>query len=181
MSELAVGFIGLSHLHPRSYMPLFDAVDGATVTAVADANPAVLEPFARDFPVRGYADWREMIEKEKLDLALFFLPHVECPEAAVACAARGINLVVEKPMASNAAGVRRMQAAAAQNGVVLATPLSLALSPRRPAHEKADRRRHPGPGSGLRRPLRRRSVESLYRGERALDADQGVERRRPDV
>jgi predicted dehydrogenase len=122
MRNLNVGFVGLSHLHPRSYMPLFNAVPGAAVTAVADANPAVLEPFVKDFPVAGYADWREMIEKEQLDLALFFLPHVECPDAAVACAERGIHLVVEKPMAADAAGVRRMIAAAEKAGVVLATP-----------------------------------------------------------
>ncbi|MHB9131531.1 MAG: Gfo/Idh/MocA family protein [Armatimonadota bacterium] len=122
MSNLSVGFLGLSHLHPRSYMPLFDNVPGADVVAVADANPAVLNGFTNDFPVRGYADWREMIDKEKLDLALLFLPHVECPEAAVACAERGIHLVVEKPMASDAEGVRKMKAAADKAGVVLATP-----------------------------------------------------------
>lgn len=122
MSKLSVGFIGLSHLHPRSYMPLFDAVDGAEVVAVSDATPAMLEGFTRDFPVRGYSDWRAMLEKEKLDLALLFLPHVECPDAAVACAERGIHLVVEKPMAASAEGVRRMVTAAEKAGVLLTTP-----------------------------------------------------------
>ena len=122
MSNLAVGFIGLSHLHPRSYMPLFDAVPGAEVVAVADATPSVLDGFTKDFPVRGYADWRAMLEKEHLDLALLFLPHVECPDAAVACAERGIHLVVEKPMAASADGMRRMKDAAEKAGVVLTTP-----------------------------------------------------------
>jgi predicted dehydrogenase len=122
MSQLKVGFVGLSHLHPRLYMPLFGSVPEMAVTAVADANSAVLDPFTADYGVRGYADWREMLAKEELDLALLFLPHVECPDAAVACAEKGIHLVVEKPMASDAAGVARMQAAAKKAGVVLATP-----------------------------------------------------------
>ncbi|MBI3944627.1 MAG: Gfo/Idh/MocA family oxidoreductase [Armatimonadetes bacterium] len=122
MKTLSAGLLGLSHLHPRSYMPLFEAVDGLQVVAAADANPTVLDGFAKDFSVRGYADWREMIEKERLDLAAIFLPHAECPAAAVACAERGIHLVVEKPMASTAEGVERMKAAAEKAGVLLTTP-----------------------------------------------------------
>ncbi|HOQ29872.1 MAG TPA: Gfo/Idh/MocA family oxidoreductase, partial [Armatimonadota bacterium] len=107
MKALSVGILGLGHLHPRSYMPHFEAIDGVSVVAVADANPALLDHFVQEFPVRGYADWREMIDKEKLDLAVLFLPHAQCPDAAVACAERGIHLIVEKPMAADAAGVRR--------------------------------------------------------------------------
>jgi predicted dehydrogenase len=103
-------------------MTLFQAVPEAAVIAAADANPAVLEGFVKDFPLRGYADWRELLEKERLDLAVIFLPHADCPDAAVACAARGAHVVVEKPMAADAAGVRRMIAAAEKAGVILSTP-----------------------------------------------------------
>jgi UDP-N-acetyl-2-amino-2-deoxyglucuronate dehydrogenase len=120
--ELSVGIIGLCHLHPRSYVPLVSAVEGMKLAAAADSNAAVLEGFVKDIPVNGYADWREMIEKERLDLALMFLPHAECPDAAVACAEGGIHLVVEKPMAASAAGCRRMVEAACKAGVVLSTP-----------------------------------------------------------
>jgi len=120
--QLSVGILGLSHLHPRSYMPLFQAVPGVTVTAAADPNPTVLEGFTRDFPVRGYADWRDLLEREQLNLAVIFLPHADCPDAAVACAQRGINVVVEKPMAASADGARRMIAAAERAGVMLSIP-----------------------------------------------------------
>jgi predicted dehydrogenase len=122
MKPLSVGIVGLAHLHPRSYMPLFDAIDDLQVVAAAEANPAVRDSFLKDFPVRGYADWREMIEKERLDLAVVFLPHAACPDAAVACAERGIHLIVEKPMAASAEGVARMKAAAEKAGVLLTTP-----------------------------------------------------------
>ena len=120
--HLSVGFLGLSHLHPRSYMPLFQAVGGATVVAAADPNPSVLESFTKDFPVRGYADWRHLLEHEPLDLAVIFLPHADCPDAAVACAQRGAHVLVEKPMAASTEGVRRMIATAEQAGVILSTP-----------------------------------------------------------
>ena len=121
MRTLSVGFIGLAHLHPRSYMPLFAATADAPVVAVAEANPAVLDAFTREFPVHGYADWREMLDKESLDLAGIFLPHAECPDAAVACAERRIHVLVEKPMAASAAGVQRMITATQQAGVLLST------------------------------------------------------------
>jgi len=122
MAPLSVGLFGLSHLHPRSYMPLCNAIDDLNVVSVSDANAGILDGFTRDFPVHGYADWRAMLDKEQLDLAILFLPHVECPEAAVACAERGINIIVEKPMAADSQGVRKMLAATRQSGVVLSTP-----------------------------------------------------------
>ena len=120
--KLSVGFLGLSHLHPRGYMRLFQSLPGARVLAAADANPVVLEGFVKDYSVRGYVDWAELLEKERLDLAMIFLPHADCPEAAVACAERGVHVVAEKPMAAGAAGARRMIAAAEKAGVILSTP-----------------------------------------------------------
>ena len=103
-------------------MPLFQAIPGAEVVVAADPNPSVLERFTKDFTVRGYSDWRNLLERESLDLAVIFLPHADCPDAAVACAQRGIHVLVEKPMAASAEGVRRMITGAEQAGVILSTP-----------------------------------------------------------
>ena len=100
--KLSVGILGLSHLHPRSYMTLFRAIPGVDVIAASEADPAVREDFVKDFHVRGYSGWQELLEKERLDLAVVFLPHADCPEAAVACAEHGAHVVVEKPMAASA-------------------------------------------------------------------------------
>ena len=101
---------------------MFQAIPGADVVAVAEENPAVLENFTHDFPARGYADWRQLLDRERLDLAVIFLPHADCPDAAVACAEHGVHVLVEKPMAASAEGVRRMIAAAQRAGVILSTP-----------------------------------------------------------
>ena len=106
-APLAVGIVGLGHLHPRSYMKSFASVGDFTVVAAAETDPEVREAFARDFPVHCYADWREMLDRERLDVAAIFLPHAACPEAAVACAQRGIHLLVEKPMAASSERARR--------------------------------------------------------------------------
>ena len=122
MGALRVGILGLRHLHPRSYMPLFQAVPDLKVVAAAEHDPAVLEPFVRDFQLRGYRDWRELVARERIDLAVVFLPHADCPDAAVACAEGGINLLIEKPMAASVSGLRRVLTAVQAAGVILSVP-----------------------------------------------------------
>ena len=121
MNKIRVGILGLRHLHPRSYMPLFHAAE-MEVLAAAERDDGVLDAFIRDFGVRGYADWRELADCERLDLAVVFLPHAECPEAASACARRGFNLLVEKPMAATVEGSLLMIREAREAGVILSTP-----------------------------------------------------------
>ena len=119
---LSVGLIGLGHLHPRSYMATFGALKEMRVVAVADRSRTLLEDFTKDFGLTGYSDWRELLDKETLDMAAVFLPHSECPDAVVECAARGVHVMVEKPMAASSEGARRMIAAADRAGTLLSTP-----------------------------------------------------------
>jgi len=119
---LRVGIIGLGHLHPRTYMPHFEATSATTVVAASDPIESLREGFESDFGVRTYADWRKLLAAEALDLAYLFLPHDECPAAAVACAKRKIHVVVEKPVANTAARAERIVRACQQNRVLFSTP-----------------------------------------------------------
>ena len=118
---LNVGIIGLRHLHPRSYMPLFEAVDTTGVVAVSEQDQEMLKSFAADFSLNGYSDYREMLDKEKLDFVAIFLPHAECSEAVVECADRKVHVLVEKPMAAKTEGVRKMIEAVNSSGIKLTT------------------------------------------------------------
>ena len=118
---LNVGIIGLRHLHPRSYMPLFEAVDTTRVVAVAEQDQELLKSFSADFALNGYEDYREMLDEEELDFVAIFLPHAECPEAVVECANRQVDVIVEKPMAAKSEGVRKMIEAVNSSGIKLTT------------------------------------------------------------
>jgi predicted dehydrogenase len=122
LKPIHVVFIGLNHLHPRSYRLLFGYLPAVHVVAAAETDASLLDTFARDFSLRAYSDWRALIDREAIDLAVLFLPHADCPEAAVACAERGIHILVEKPMAAQSAGIRRMIDAACKAGVALSSP-----------------------------------------------------------
>ncbi len=120
--QLQVGILGLGHLHPRTYMPHFAATPAVRVVAAGDASEPLREAFARDFGVRVYPSWRELLDNEKLDLAYIFLPHNQCPSAGMECARRGIHVVVEKPVAHSSAACRRLVAACREHGVLFSTP-----------------------------------------------------------
>ncbi len=126
---LRVGVFGLGHLHPRAYMPLFEAVPTTKVTAVMEADGSLRDAFVRDFGVRGFATVDEMLMGNRPDVAAIFLPHADCPAAAEACAAAGVHLMVEKPMAADVAGAERIVQAARRHGVKLTTGYCWRLHP----------------------------------------------------
>ncbi len=118
---LQVGIVGLGHLHPRLYMPLFEACPLTKVVAVTEANPELRNGFCRDYGLVGYAGVEEMLKAHKLDVAAVFLPHADCPAAAETCARAGVHLMVEKPMAVGVEGAQRIVQAACQHRVKLTT------------------------------------------------------------
>ncbi len=69
-----------------------------------------------------YPDWRELLAAETIDLAYVFLPHDECPAAAIACAEKKIHVVVEKPVANTAQGATEVVEACRRNDVLMSTP-----------------------------------------------------------
>lgn len=103
-------------------MPVFRAAKGIEVVAVSEPDQVVLESFGREFGVNTYREWQTMLDHESLDVAVVFLPHNECPGAAIVCAERGLHLIVEKPMAADTAGLVRMIQSTAQAGVLLSSP-----------------------------------------------------------
>lgn len=120
--ELRVGFLGLRHLHPASYLPLFEQVEGARVVAAADSDDGVRASFQQRHEIRSCESWTFLLDRVEIDLAVVFLPHAEMPEAVVACAEKGIHVIVEKPMAATSAGAERLVKACTDAGVKLTTP-----------------------------------------------------------
>jgi len=118
---LKVAIVGLAHLHPRAYMPHFEAVPQTRVVAAVEADPTLREAFCTEFGLKGYETLDALLERQKPDVAAVFLPHADCPEAAVRCAESGVHIMVEKPMAASSEGAERIVAAARRAGVKLTT------------------------------------------------------------
>lgn len=98
------------------------AVEDVDVVAVSDPVAAAREKVATQVgAVRTYADHREMLEKEDLDVVTVGPRWVDCHEELVlACIEAGCHVYCEKPMSSSLEGGDRMVAAAREAGVKLA-------------------------------------------------------------
>ncbi|MDD5599579.1 MAG: Gfo/Idh/MocA family oxidoreductase, partial [Victivallaceae bacterium] len=102
--------------------PLFARCNKTEVVAASAPQEQLRDNFAGQFGVKTYADWHDLLEQEKIDLAFIFLPHCDCDAAALACAEKGIHVVVEKPVASASAKAEAIASACAENKVLFSTP-----------------------------------------------------------
>lgn len=110
-------------------MALFGLIPTLRVVAVVEADTVMRESFAKDFGVPGYADLDAMLAKEKPHIAAIFLPHIDCPDAAIRCARQGVHVMVEKPMAVSADAAQSIVTAAHEAGVKLTTGYCWRLHP----------------------------------------------------
>jgi UDP-N-acetyl-2-amino-2-deoxyglucuronate dehydrogenase len=118
---LNVAMVGLGHLHPRGYMTLFENCPKTRVVAAFDKDQVLLDRFCKDFHIKGYTDFDELLDREKPHLAAIFLPHCDSPDAAITCANRGVHLLIEKPIARTADEARAVAEAARRNKVKITT------------------------------------------------------------
>ena len=107
-SKIRVGVIGLGmgSNHARDYK----ASPNAELVAICDIDPARLKARAAEFaPVHAYADYKEMIRKERLDAVSVAVPNfLHCPLTCYALN-HGLNVLCEKPMAMNAREAMKMR------------------------------------------------------------------------
>lgn len=99
----------------------FEGVEGGKVIAVSDPDEkgrkAVLERTGAEL---GYADYQEMLEKEKPDIAVVATREIgDHLEMVLAAAENGANIYLEKPAAASPEEVDQMMAACESNSCLL--------------------------------------------------------------
>ena len=118
-----LGFIGLG----GQGRVLLEQTDPryAEVVALCDVNPLQLQKADESLvktgrqPVKHYADWQEMIQKERLEGVVIASPLFTHTDVAVACMEAGLHVLCEKMMGIDDASCRRMGDAAKRTGRVL--------------------------------------------------------------
>jgi predicted dehydrogenase len=124
------GGIGASHAYAYSRHP------GVDLVAACDLNPAVFDKFYERSKlaagsVREYADYREMLDRERLDLVSVATPddlHAEPVIDASNAGAKGI--FCEKPIAGSLADADRMIDVVEANGTALLVDHTRCFEPR---------------------------------------------------
>jgi len=117
MRKLRFGIIGANgrgHLADWAHRPQ----DGIEVVAGMDTTKENLEKFQKRYQdkfkatVKGYLDYREMLEKEKLDGVFITSPDFTHEDYAVYALSQKVPVYLEKPMAITTAGCDRVMTAA---------------------------------------------------------------------
>lgn len=83
-----------------------------SVVAVCDADPSRLGIAAQRLSCPGYDDYLHLLDAERPDVVHICTPHHLHADMAIACLERGVNVLLEKPMASTVVGAQRVIEAA---------------------------------------------------------------------
>ncbi len=100
--------------HARAY-----ALNPSTeVVAIADNDQENLDLFCSRFKVPGYSDYREMLSKERIEIAAPVLPVKPNPDVVLACAQADVKAILcEKPLAASLEDADRLVEACQSRGI----------------------------------------------------------------
>ena len=124
--EIGIGVIGfgwMGHAHARSYrsIPAYfpEARIRPRLVAVADTDPArVKDAVANHGFEAGTADYREMLDRDDIEIIDITAPNGMHEELATAAAAAGKHVFCEKPVGVDPGATARIEAATRRAGVI---------------------------------------------------------------
>ena len=124
-----LGFIGAGWWATTNHMPVFSGRDDVEMTAVCRLGPDELQQVKERFGF-SYAteDYHELLDME-LDAVVVSTPHSMHYEHALAAIERGLHVMCEKPLTTNAAQARELVEAAERKGVQLIVPYGWHYAP----------------------------------------------------
>ena len=109
---IGAGAFGQRHIETISREPLCE------VTAIADPT-AQAKTFAAQRSFAYYADFDDMLANATLDAVIIATPNAMHAPAGLACAARGLHMLIEKPIAEAVDAATELSDAAQRAGVAL--------------------------------------------------------------
>ena len=124
MSEkLRIGVIGGGAITQQGHLPFYDLSPHVASIVVADPCQERLDEIRNTFKKveNVYADYRDMLDREKLDCVSICTPNHLHAEATFHAIRRGAHVLCEKPMALDLDDADRMIDAAREKDVLLMT------------------------------------------------------------
>ena len=116
MNTMRVAVAGLVHDHVWGMLPQFAKVRGVRLVGAADPNRPLREKFRKETGVGVlFPSWRKMLEDVEADAVLVCGTNAGSVPVVEAALARGLHVMMEKPMAATAEGARRIMAALRRN------------------------------------------------------------------
>lgn len=102
MMKFKVAVVGLGHQAIGDHIPAVLESSLHELVAVCDTNKVTVDRVAQEYGVKGYNSNDELLNSETLDIVILSVPHSEYFEVIKKYAAKGINIIKEKPFAVSA-------------------------------------------------------------------------------
>src|SRR5688572_4515505 len=109
--KLRIAVIGCGRIAQNHFAAIREHGADLELVGLCDDNAATLEAQSREHGVPGFARIDDLVAATQPDLVALCTPSGLHPEQAIAAAARGVNVITEKPMATRwADGLRMVKA-----------------------------------------------------------------------
>lgn len=99
--KIRIAIVGCGRISKRHFDAIDAHADDLELVSVCDSDSSVLAPHVEKYNVPMYLQLNEMIENEELDLVVLCTPSGLHARQAELAAKHGINVITEKPMATN--------------------------------------------------------------------------------
>lgn len=116
MEKVRVGFIGCGGI-ARAHARRLAGMGEVELVSFSDIDAERSRLLADTYGGRSYADWRQMLDREKLDVVFICLPPFAHSDEVEVAAERGISIYIEKPIALSLRQAMAMQRAVEKGGV----------------------------------------------------------------
>ncbi len=123
--KVRIGLIGLEG-HYGEIVDVLGHVPDAELVAIAAPNPRALRGLES---ARRYTDYRQMLDRERLDIAAVCNSNGERAGVVLACLERKLHVVAEKPLAIERADLVRIRETVTRTGVRLTMLLPMRFDP----------------------------------------------------
>src|SRR5262245_56598929 len=119
MKKIGIGIIGSGGIAQGAHLTAYKALaeEGVQVVAVADVRRETAEQAAKKFEVpHVYEDYHQMLKRDDIHAVSVCTPNFLHKQPTIDALEAGKHVLVEKPLAINAAEGREMVAAAKRTG-----------------------------------------------------------------
>jgi len=109
--KIRIAIVGCGRISKNHFGSIEQHQDNIELVSICDVQQDVLSKHEAEYKVKGYLDLEQMLENEKLDLVAFCTPSGIHAKQTEICAKYGVNVMTEKPMATEwSDGVRMVKA-----------------------------------------------------------------------
>lgn len=127
--RLKVGVVGLGKQSQEDHIPAILDSNSATLAAICDSNPSVLEEAVTKYRVPGYLSSDELFNKEKLDFVIVAVPHHAYRQILESAIQHGIHILKEKPFTFDIEEAKYFASLARKSSIQIMTTVQRHFNP----------------------------------------------------